>query len=510
MSDRMVDPNLGDEQLGAGASPDATLEVLVIGAGFSGLCAGIKLRERGITSFRIVDKADGIGGTWWDNVYPGAACDVPSHFYCFSFEPNPNWTRLYSPQPEILQYMEHCADKYGLRPHIDLGREVAGLAFDDKHGLWRTTFADGAVLWSRFVIIGTGGLHRPMWPDIPGRDLFQGTAMHTALWDRDFDPTGKSILVIGSAASAIQVVPELAKTAKKVTLFQRTPNYIAPRKDVEYSDRQKRRFARNKLWARLYRWLIFMRLETWVYPIIMKERHRRKRAAEVKAHMRKEVADEALHAALEPDYELGCKRILISDDFYQALNLDNVELVTEAIDRITESGLTDKSGREHPADAIVFATGFDIESQFRALDVTGSNGVTLRDLWRDKVEAYRGVMVAGFPNYFMTTGPNTGVGTTSVIFMIEQTVGWIMQCIEKVKAGETVEATEAAQRGYNAEIQGLLGETVWASGCSSWYKRDDGRIETLVPYNARRFRKEMRQVHWEDLAVRSAGQSDAG
>jgi len=485
----------------AGAASDRPLDALVIGVGFSGICAGIKLRETGITNFRIYDKAQGIGGTWWDNVYPGAACDVPSHLYCFSFEPNPDWSRLFSPQPEIQQYAEHCVDKYGLRPHIEFGREVESMDFDDALGLWCTAFTNGAPAWSRFIIAGMGGLHKPMWPDIPGRSDFAGAAMHTAKWDRDFDPAGKRIAVIGSAASAIQAVPALAKSAAQVTLFQRTANYIAPRNDLEYSDRQKRRFARNHLWARLYRWLIFMRLELFVYPIIGRRWYRTSRAKGVINFMRRAVRKPALHDALAPHFELGCKRILISDDFYPSLNRDNVSLVTAGIDRIAVDGVVDALGNLHRADAIVFATGFDIDGQFHGMDVTGANGIGLRDVWKDRVEAYRGVMVAGFPNFFMTTGPNTGVGTTSVIFMIEQTVGWIMRCIGDLKPGETVTPREAAQRAYNDEIQALLGETVWATGCKSWYKREDGRIETLVPYNARRFRREMKTVRADDLIL---------
>lgn len=486
-----------------GVSRDRPLDVLVVGAGFSGICAAIKLRERGITNFRIYDKAAGIGGTWWDNVYPGAACDVPSHFYCFSFEPNPNWSRLYSPQAEVQAYAEHCVDTYELRPHLALELEIASFSFDESAGLWCTCFVDSTKVWSRFVINGAGLLHKPNWPEIPGREAFGGAVMHTANWDPTFDPAGKKIAVIGSAASAIQAVPALAKTAAHVTLFQRTANFIAPRHDRAYTEGQKRRFARNRVWARLYRWLLFMRLEMFVYPIIRHRWYRASRAKGVVNFMRRAVHKPGLHDALAPDFELGCKRILISDDFYPALNRDNVTLVTAGIDRIAAEGVLDRQSELHRADALVFATGFDIEGQFYGMGLTGANGLSLRAAWKDKIEAYRGVMIAGFPNYFMTTGPNTGVGTTSVIFMIEQTVGWIVTCIASLGPNETVAPSEAAQRAYNDEIQTELSDTVWATGCTSWYKRDDGRIDTLVPYNARRFRREMKTVRRDDLIVRS-------
>lgn len=502
MADTAASDEMDAPDDASGTTADNALDVLIIGAGFSGICAGIKLRERGWTRFRIVDKADGIGGTWWENIYPGAACDVPSHFYCFSFEPNPNWSRLYSPQSEIQQYAEHCVDKYGLRPHLHLGREVQSMVYQQADGLWLTTFTDGETLWSRFIISGAGGLHIPQWPDIPGRADFTGKAMHTATWDPDFDPAGKRIAVVGSAASAIQAVPQLARSAAHVTVFQRTANYIAARKDKAYTLRQQRRFARHRWWARLYRWSIFMWLERVVYPIIWNDRHRRKQAAGVIKHLHSAVPDPDLQRALTPDFELGCKRILISDDFFPALARDNVTLVTAGIDRITTDGVVDRTGALHAVDAIVFATGFDIEGQFRALDVIGPEGRSLRQLWKDRVEAYRGVMVAGFPNYFMTTGPNTGVGTTSVIFMIEQTVGWIVNCIDRLAPGETVAPKPEAQRAFNEEIQTLLAGSVWATGCQSWYKRDDGRIETLIPYNARRFRKEMRRLRLEELDIR--------
>ncbi|MEX3011274.1 flavin-containing monooxygenase [Hoeflea sp. TYP-13] len=473
---------------------DELLDVLIIGAGFAGVCAAIKLKQAGINNIRIYEKADGVGGTWWNNTYPGAACDIPSHFYCFSFEPNPNWTRLFSPQPEIQSYIEHCVDKYGLRPHLHLGRKVHSMAFDEGSATWHTVFEDGESVRSRFVINGSGGLHQPKTPEFDGADRFAGTAMHTANWDSAFDPVGKDIAIIGSAASAIQVLPAIAPLARSVSLYQRTPNYIVPRKDFAYPDRWKRLFARFPILTWLHRQLIFYRLELLLYPIVMRESFRAKRAEEAKRYIKVMTRGRKTRAAMVPTYEMGCKRILISDDFFDALNRDNVELVTEPIDHMTESGIVGVEGNARSFDAIVYATGFDLEGHLYSIDISGAGGLSLRQAWKDGAEAYRGVMVPGFPNYFMVTGPNTGVGTTSVVFMIEQTVGWIMKCIKKAGKNKTVSVTMDATAAYNRQLQSTFPDTVWASGCQSWYRKSDGSIETLYPHNARAFRRQMRRV----------------
>ncbi|MHA6263572.1 flavin-containing monooxygenase [Arenibacterium sp. CAU 1754] len=478
------------------------LDVIVIGAGFAGVCMGIKLREQGITNFQVLEKHDDVGGTWYANTYPGATCDIPSHFYSFSFAPNPDWSRLYSPQPEILEYIRDCVERFGLRPHLRMGQEVSDLVFDETSGLWDVRLTSGETLRARFVVNGMGGLHRPSWPDIPGRDGFRGVTMHTALWDHDFDPKGKTIAVIGSAASAIQVIPKLAKTAARVDVYQRTPNYISPRGDFAYSERQKRVFKRFPVWQRLYRWFIMKRLDVLIFPLVHSTKRRDMLSRRIGAYLAKAVKDPDLRRKLSPDYELGCKRILVSDDFYAALKRSNVDLITDPIDQITPAGVATVDGAERPVDAIVFATGFDIQGQFTALNVTGRAGLTLREAWQDKVEAYRGVMVAGFPNYFQVTGPNSGVGTTSVVFMIEQSVRWILGAMGRVADGKAIEVTQDAQDRFNAELHADLSTTVWATTCSSWYKRDDGRIETLYPGSAAAYAREMRSPDDRDLTYR--------
>lgn len=478
------------------------LDVLVIGAGFSGVCAAIKLLEKGITNFRLFEKSGGIGGTWWENVYPGAACDIPSHLYCYSFEPNPNWSKLYPAQAEIQAYIEHCADKYGIRPYMEFGAQIRALVFEDNTGLWRAEFADGRRVHARHVVNASGGLHKPSIPDFEGRAGFRGAQMHTAKWDRAYDFAGKRVAVIGSAASAVQLVPELAKVAKHLTVFQRTPNYIVPRLDRPYTEARKRLFARNPWLMRLYRWLIFTRLDVYVFPIISNAKIRARRGEQVKQYIRSQIADPAMQKALEPDYELGCKRILLSDDFYQALQRDNVELVTRAAARIAPEGVVAVDGRLHEADVIVYATGFDLPGHQQSIPITGPGGRTLAQAWADHAEAYQGASVAGFPNYYLVTGPNTGVGTTSVVFMAEQSLRWILECIETAGNDGLLSVKPEAQQRYNEALHAALATRVWATGCKSWYKRADGRIETLYPHNARSFAKQMRQVRLADFELR--------
>ncbi len=476
-------------------------DVLIIGTGFAGLCAAIKLREAGITNIRLVEKNADLGGTWYLNQYPGATCDVASHFYSFSFAPNPNWSHLYSPQPEILAYMNDVADRYDLRPLIDFGREVTGMTFDSTRGGWEVQFANGAPVFARFVVNGMGGLHHPQWPEIDGRQSFNGPALHTAQWDRAFDPAGQRIAVIGSAASAIQVVPELARKAARVDIWQRTPNHIVPRGNYAYSDRQKALFSRFPLLHQLYRWKIRARMDWLLFPIIRWDYWRARLARRFETYREHAIPDPEIRARLTPAYELGCKRILVSDDYYQTLKRQNVFLITDGIGRITPEGIEDTSGRLREVDAIVFATGFDIQAQFTAIDVNGP-GARLADVWKDKVEAWRGVMVAGFPNLFFATGPNTGVGTTSVIHMIEQAVGWIVRAIGETPEGSTIDVDPAAQAKRNAALHRALNRTVWATDCQSWYKRPDGRIETLYPGSAAGYAREMRRMRRDELVFR--------
>jgi cation diffusion facilitator CzcD-associated flavoprotein CzcO len=480
------------------------LDVLIIGAGFAGICMGIRLLEAGMENFRIFEKAPKVGGTWYFNSYPGAACDVASHFYCFSFEPNPDWSRKFSPWNEIQEYAEHCVDKYSLRPQIEYGREVSATRFDDQSGLWEVSFSDGTVARAHHLVNGCGGLHVPSIPEFEGAQQFEGQSWHSSLWRHDIDLRGKRVAVIGSAASAVQIVPEIAKLAKHVSLFQRTANYIVPRDDREYSTRQKQRFRRWPWLLKLYRLFLFLRYELLIYPIVKTHRRNIQRIyglREFRRYLKTCVPNRDLREKLTPDYPLGCKRILISDNFFQAFSRDNVTLVTAGISHLTARGVQTVDGVEHAADIIVYATGFDTQSSVPKGSIVGPGGYDLSDAWQEAPIAYEGSMVAGFPNYYFVTGPNTGVGSTSVIFMIEQQANLILACIKAAGLSKLIAPSAAAMRAYDQEIQGALSDTVWATSCSSWYKREDGRITILYPYNAMTFRRRHKKPKWADFEI---------
>jgi cation diffusion facilitator CzcD-associated flavoprotein CzcO len=481
-----------------------TLDAVVIGAGFAGICIGKRLLDAGIRSFRIFDKAPKVGGTWYWNSYPGAACDVMSHFYCYSFEPNPDWPRKYSPWNEIQAYSERCVDRYGLRSFIVHGKGVELSRFDDETRLWEVTFTDGSRAQARHVIDGTGALHVPLIPEIEGAESFGGEQWHSSSWRHDVDLTGKKVAVIGSAASAVQIVPEIAKTVARVSLFQRTANYVIPRYDRRYFAFEKWCFRNLPLYGKLYRFFQFLRYDWVAYPIVKTSADNiQRRYAMWQYHrlLRKSIQDPTLREILTPDYPIGCKRVLISDNFYTSLTRDNVSLITEGIERITPRGVRTADGVEHEADVVVYATGFDTQGHHTDQRIIGPNGKSLSEAWSDAPIAYEGCMVAGFPNYHFVTGPNTGVGSTSVIFMIEQAANMIIDCIKAAGKNGLIAPKEEAMQAYDAEIQAALAGTVWATSCSSWYKRDDGHITILYPYNAQTFRRRHKKLHREHFEI---------
>jgi cation diffusion facilitator CzcD-associated flavoprotein CzcO len=376
--------------------------------------------------------------------------------------------------------------------------------------VWRARLADGGSLAARHVIFATGGLHLPAYPDIPGCDEFGGPSMHTAEWDHSVDFAGKRVAVIGSAASAIQLIPEVAKVAAHVDVYQRTPNYIAPRNDRDYSEKEKARFARWPWLNKLYRRMIFLRGEFIIFPIVKTKRKsgwRERAESMIRRHIRVSVSDPEMREAMIPRFPLGCKRILIADNFYDAMNRPNVELVTTGIDRVESHAVITADGDQHPADILIYATGFDLENYMRKTEVIGPGGLVLSELWADRPEAYKGGFIPGMPNFYMTTGPNTGVGTTSVVFMIEAQLQLICQAIEAAGNEHLIEVTSQASDRYNREIRDALQETVWAGDCHSWYKRPDGEITTLYPYDARTYLKDHEQLVREDFTLRPARQS---
>jgi cation diffusion facilitator CzcD-associated flavoprotein CzcO len=482
----------------------AILDVLIVGAGFGGVATAIKLRERGIENFRVFEKASGVGGTWWHNSYPGAACDIASHLYCYSFEPNPNWSRKYSPQAEIQQYIEHCVEKYGIRQHIQLDTAVDSLHFKDELQFWQACLSSGETVQARHVVFCNGALHLPSYPDIPGREGFKGPAMHSAEWDHSVDFGGKRVAVIGSAASAIQLIPELAKVAARVDVYQRTPNYIAPRKDRAFSEKEKARFARWPLWHKLYRWSIFARGQVLQFAIIRNSGTSRLRdilQRHIISHIRASVKDSKTREQMIPDYPMGCKRMLIADNYYDAINRDNVNLITEGIAAIHADSIQTEDGDTHRADILVYATGFDLENYLLATQITGRNNLELNKLWADQPSAYKGAYIPGFPNLHLMSGPNTGVGTSSVVYMIEAQLLLIMQALEAAGSEQLLEVSEAANQAYNNTIGEALKNTVWAGDCNSWYKREDGEIATLYPFDVSTYRRDHKRLQKQDFTI---------
>jgi cation diffusion facilitator CzcD-associated flavoprotein CzcO len=450
---------------------------LIIGTGFSGLGMAIALQRQDV-DFLLLEKADDIGGTWRDNTYPGAACDVPSHLYSFSFEPKPDWRYVFSYQPEIWDYLKGVTEKYGLRRYIKFHSHVKRAHWDDAENRWHVFTESGQEYVAQFLISGAGALHIPSLPDIPGLEDFAGPAFHTAQWDHGADLTGKRVAVIGTGASAIQVVPELVKAAGQVQLYQRTAAWIKPRINFAFPRVMRRAFEfvpglRAALRTATY-WTMDAR------AIALAKRPELMTVAEwmYKANMRRYISDPELRAKLTPHYRAGCKRILVSDNFYQAVANPKTELITDGIARVTRDGIVTVDGIVRPVDAIVLATGFHVTDSFTYVDIKGANGEDLVDRWtREGVVAHRGITIADMPNLFFLLGPNTGLGHNSVVFMIESQIRYVAAAIAAAdKAGaQALAPTRAAQDRFNDELQHHLSTTVWnTGGCRSWYLDEHG------------------------------------
>jgi len=481
-------------------------EVAVIGAGIAGLCMGIKLRERGIANVVIFDRSPEIGGTWHDNTYPGACCDVPSVLYSYSFAPNPDWSRIFPPQREIKAYLQRCVERFGLRPKLRLGTAVERADWCEDDGCWHLTLADGSRTTARAVVSALGQLNRPQIPQFPGRERFAGHSFHSARWDHDCDLSGKRVAVIGNAASALQFIPHVARSAGQLIVYQRSANYVIRRRDRAYSEREKRLFRRFPLLQKALRAAVYLRGEWLFYPVLRSDSRWLLALWERWCrNYRDEVRDPALRRRLTPDYRLGCKRILISDDYYDAFNRDNVELVTSPIVGLDERGVLTEDGISRPVDVIIYGTGFNTSAMHSAVDFRGAQGVPLQRAWRDGAEAFRGVCVSGFPNLFLLYGPNTNLGSNSIIFMIERQVAWAVDCIDKLLAHRlrALDINRAVQRRYNEHLQGELAQTVWVQGCDSWYKNSAGRVVNNWPRSTLSYWWQMRRPDFADFDMRA-------
>ncbi len=486
-----------------GQNSGGVLAVLIVGAGFSGIAMAIRCREAGIGPLAIIEKGDGVGGTWRENTYPGAACDVPSHLYSLSFAPKADWSRMYAHQPEIEGYLRDVARSHGLLPLIRFGTTLTRAAWDEDRALWRVQTDRGEIL-ARAVVSAAGGLHHPAFPDIPGRESFRGAHFHTAAWDHTVDLAGKRVGIVGTGASAVQVVPALAGEVGHLTLFQRTPPWILPKNDHPIPEARKARYARRPILRWLERARLFWRLEvSALFGFTRVSRVTAQGEAMARSHLRKSVADRALREKLTPPYRFGCKRVLLSDDYYPALQRPNATLETGTIARIVPEGIAMADGTVHRLDALVFATGFDVVGGFLRAEVVGRGGRRLADAWADGMQAYQGITVAGFPNYFILLGPNTGLGHNSIIAMIEIQVRHVVECLRALGRGHrSIEVRGAAQERFVERIRRSMAKSIWqAGGCRSWYLDRQGRNTTLWPGSVLAYRRSARRVRLSDYRL---------
>jgi len=474
---------------------------LIVGAGFAGIAAAVKLREAGIDDFIIAEKTGGISGTWYDNTYPGAACDVPSHLYSYSFAPNPNWSRRFSPSDEIREYVEDVVKNYDLEKHIRAHTEILSAVFDENAALWHVKTKSGETIIARFLIASVAMLGTPKLPDIAGMDSFKGDQFHSARWDKSVDLKGKRIAVIGSAASTIQIAPAIAKTCSAVAIFQRTPNWIIPRADRKYSEFEKTIFVRLPFVMKLSRLSLFLYLELMFYKVFKNKGWVNKYFARMANKLRaNKIKDPELRGKLTPDYPIGCKRVLLSDDYYDTINRDNVELITDGIKRITKGGVKLVNGRDVDVDIIAYATGFQATEFLPHLDLTGAGGAKLSD-WRKNPKAHKGLVIPDMPNAFFLLGPNTVLGHASMILMIEAQVPYMVKLMQKIDNGKYFIVKPDVVKTYNDRIQARLKTSIWATACQSWYKAEDGTIPTLWPYPTYTYKNMMRRVDMDEYDI---------
>ncbi|HET8602997.1 MAG TPA: NAD(P)/FAD-dependent oxidoreductase [Marmoricola sp.] len=494
----------GDRPSAAPRELPAHTRVLVIGAGFGGLGMAIKLDEAGFGDFLVVDKGDDVGGTWRDNTYPGAACDVPSQLYSFSFALNPGWSRSFSPQPEIQAYLRRTAREAGVLDRFRFGVEVLDCSWDEEARRWAVSTSAGD-LTADLVVSASGALSEPRLPDIPGIEDFAGEVFHSARWDHRADLAGKRVAVIGTGASAIQIVPELARTVGHLDVFQRTAPWVMPRRDRAYSRAERLAFRFVPGLQRLYRTAIYWGRETFVpaFTINPKIAAPAKKAA--LKNIERGISDPALREKVTPHFEIGCKRILISNDYYPALDRDNVDLVTDPIAEVTPTGIRTADGTLREVDVLVVATGFHTTDMPIAAHVKGREGRMLADAWREGgMTAYKGSTVHGFPNFFFIVGPNTGLGHSSMVFMIESQVAYVLGALQTMgeRGIAALEPRAEVQDAWTADVQRRMRRTVWSTGgCASWYLDEHGRNTTLWPRATFTFRELLRRFDVEQYDV---------
>ncbi len=515
-----VEPKLAQPRQPLDTSP----QILIIGTGFAGLGMAIELRKAGIEDFVILEKAEDVGGTWRDNHYPGCACDVQSHLYSFSFEANPNWSRMFPPQPEIWDYLRHCTKKYDLYPKIRFNQQVVGARFNETSGLWDIKVCDGNAvadymhkrglkpgeplnladpamptirnMTARVIVSGMGGLSVPAYPKIKGLENFEGTTFHSQDWQHDYDFSGKRVAVIGTGASAIQFVPQIQPKLARLDLYQRTPPWIVPKPDRKITRLERWLFRHLPFTQRLFRGAIYSMLEFRAFAFVVHPRlmHLLKQIA--KLHIRKQIKDPVLRKKVTPDYMLGCKRVLISDDYYPALAQANVEVITTGIREVRAHSIVTEDGHERVVDCLIYGTGFHATDPLPRGAIFGRRGQDILDAWKEGPEAFRGTTISGFPNLFMLAGPNTGLGHSSMVYMIESQIRYVLDAIQLMrKQGlKSVDVQAEVQAEYNEKLQQDLKRSIWSiGGCRSWYLLPNGKNVTLWPRFTWQFRRQLRR-----------------
>lgn len=476
------------------------VRVVVIGSGFGGIGAGVRLRRAGITDFVILERADSVGGTWRDNSYPGCACDVPSHLYSFSFALNPEWPRSFSGQADIRAYLEQVTDTYGLGSHLRFNHEVVEARWESDAARWRVTTSQGQ--WTADAIVSaTGPLSAPQIPELPGLADFPGKVFHSSQWDHDYDLAGKRVAVVGTGASAIQIVPSIQSKVGRLTVFQRTPAWVLPKVDREISALEKALHRAVPATTALRRAALFAVREIQVDAFVRRPALLKLVQRMAERQIVQQIKDPVLRAKLTPDYRIGCKRILLSQSYYPALAAPNAEVVTSSLREVRGSTLVAADGTETEADVLIFGTGFHVTDMPVAAKIFGDRGQSLAEEWKDSgMEALRGTTVHGFPNLFFVIGPNTGLGNSSMILMIESSLTYMVEALTTLQSlGATaLHPTERAQRVWNQRLQHKMARTVWTTGgCRSWYLTEDGKNTTLWPGSTSSYRRATRRI---DLA----------